>query len=120
MKVAVPVDAGVLAGHFGRCRQAAMFTVDPDTGRIEDERTLDMPPHEPGVFPAWIAEQGADVVIAGGMGPRALMLFAQAGVRVVVGAMSIAPRPLVEQFLAGQLADGANLCGHGPDHQCSH
>ena len=120
MKVAIPVDNGTLTGHFGQCRQVAMFTVDQEAGRIEDEQTLDMPAHQPGVFPLWLAEQGADVIIAGGMGPRALMLFDQAGVRVVVGAAAIAARELVEQFLAGQLTAGDNHCSHGPDHQCDH
>jgi ATP-binding protein involved in chromosome partitioning len=120
MKIAVPAEDGVLSTHFGQCRQVILFTIDELTSQVAKEEVLTMPPHEPGVFPAWLSEQGADIVIAGGMGPRAVMLFTQAGVRVLVGAPAAPARQLVEDFLAGRLTSGANVCTHGPDHECAH
>ena len=35
------------------------------------------PPHEPGVLPGWLHHLGADVIIAGGMGQRAISLFGE-------------------------------------------
>jgi len=118
MKIAVPTEHGRLAAHFGRCPQVMFFTVNDGSGEIIDRQTLPTPPHEPGVFPAWLREHDADVVIAGGMGQRALRLFTQAGIRVVVGAPSLTSEELVGAYLAGELPGGINACSHGPDHRC--
>jgi predicted Fe-Mo cluster-binding NifX family protein len=55
---------------------------------------------------------GVKVVIAGGMGRRALDLFSQRGIRVAIGAPSAQPEKLVEQYLQGTLITGENLCDH--------
>lgn len=120
MLIAIPTEQGQLAGHFGRCREVSLFHVNPTTRQIAGQTTLDMPPHEPGVFPAWLRNQGVEVVIAGGMGPKALALFAQHDIQVLLGAEAQEPRELVLRFLGGELLDGANTCTHGPSHQCEH
>ncbi|MFP4224043.1 MAG: NifB/NifX family molybdenum-iron cluster-binding protein [Phycisphaeraceae bacterium] len=120
MKIAIPVADGQLTPHFGQCRQVAMLSVNEAERQIEHEALTPAPPHQPGLFPQWLQQQGADVVIAGGMGQRALMLFAEAGIEVVLGAPCLPARQLAEAYLAGQLQGGANACSHGPDHQCSH
>ena len=73
---------------------------------------LTPPPHEPGVLPKWLQEQEVGLVIAGGMGQRAQQLFAEKGIRVVVGAPVESPETLVTQYLAGTLATGENVCDH--------
>ena len=118
MKIAVPIEHGRLAMHFGRCAHVALFTVDEETGEIIDRQTLCAPPHEPGVFPKWLGGYRVDVVIAGGMGRRALQLFTLAGIDVVVGAPAAGSDELVGAYLAGALPGGANACTHGPDHRC--
>ena len=70
------------------------------------------PPHEPGVLPTWLHELGADVIIAGGMGARALDLFAQNNIQVVVGAPTLTPEELVGQYLDNMLESGAKVCDH--------
>jgi ATP-binding protein involved in chromosome partitioning len=70
------------------------------------------PAHEPGVLPQWLHEQGANMIIAGGMGQRAQQLFAQAGIQVVCGAGALAPRELVKKYLDGTLVTGDNICDH--------
>ena len=70
------------------------------------------PPHEPGLLPPWIAERGAKIVIAGGMGQRAVSLFAEQGITVVVGAPADTPERLVAGYLAGTLETGGNVCDH--------
>jgi predicted Fe-Mo cluster-binding NifX family protein len=46
------------------------------------------------------------------MGMRAQQLFAQAGVKVVVGAPSAQPESVVLDYLSGSLVTGANVCDH--------
>lgn len=112
MKVAIPVAQGRLCSHFGHCEQFALVTVDPGSKRPAGITMLTPPPHEPGVLPRWLSEQGAQVIIAGGMGQRAQSLFTGHGIQVVVGAQDGTPEELVAQYLAGTLATGPNVCDH--------
>jgi len=111
MKVAIPLANGLLAQHFGHCQKFALVEVD-DNKKIGGKQLLDPPPHEPGVLPAWLHEQGANVIIAGGMGARAQQLFQQNDITVLVGAPADTPENLVNQYLDGSLQTGVNLCDH--------
>jgi predicted Fe-Mo cluster-binding NifX family protein len=64
------------------------------------------------VLPQWLHEQGADVIIAGGMGQRAQGLFAQNGIEVVVGAPGGDPADVAAAYLSGTLETGENVCDH--------
>ncbi len=112
MKVAIPLARGKLSLHFGHCEEFALIDVDPQTKEIGSTETLPAPDHEPGVLPRWLNEHGASVVIAGGMGMRARTLFAQNGIRVVIGADEQEPETVVKAFLEGTLETGANICDH--------
>ncbi len=111
-KIAIPVTGGVLASHFGHCEQFVVFHIEADGKSLGRKQVLTPPPHEPGTFPKWLHEQGATIIIAGGMGSRAQSLFVQNGIQVVVGATNDQPETLVRQFLDGRLTTGANLCDH--------
>ena len=110
MKFAIPLAEGKLTAHFGHCQEFALVVVEDS--QIKSKETLVPPPHEPGVLPKWLHEQGADVIIAGGMGVRALDLFAQNNIKVIVGASALAPEELVKQYLDNSLQTGANVCDH--------
>jgi len=112
MMIAIPLADGRLALHFGHCREFALLEADPDTRTVRPPRTVAPPAHAPGVLPAWLAQQGVTVVIAGGMGQRAQMLFAEHGVEVVIGAPAAAPQELAGAYLSGQLVTGENVCDH--------
>jgi predicted Fe-Mo cluster-binding NifX family protein len=112
MKIAVPVANGQLCMHFGHCEQFALVEVDDATNTLGATSYLTPPPHEPGVLPRWLHQQGADVIIAGGMGRRAQDLFASNGIRVVVGAPAAEPEQLVAAFCADTLESGRNVCDH--------
>jgi Mrp family chromosome partitioning ATPase/predicted Fe-Mo cluster-binding NifX family protein len=112
MKIAIPTVEGKLCMHFGHCDQFALLDVDEKTKKVTGKRMVTPPPHEPGVLPRWLHQEGATVIIAGGMGQRAQSLFAENGIKVVVGAPAAAPEELVAQYLAGTLVSGANACDH--------
>jgi ATP-binding protein involved in chromosome partitioning len=112
MKIAVPATGGMLSSHFGHCEQFVLFDVGQDGKLAGKPQAVTPPPHEPGTFPKWLHEQGATVIIAGGMGSRAQGLFAQNSIEVVAGASGGAPEALVQDFLAGRLVTGANICDH--------
>jgi predicted Fe-Mo cluster-binding NifX family protein len=120
MKFAVPTAFGKLTAHFGHCKEFVILDVDENTKQINKTEVLEPPPHEPGVLPAWVKDLGVNVVIAGGMGNRAQMLFAEKGIKVVTGADSIEPEKLVLDYLSNSLVTGENACGHEPGSPCSH
>ncbi len=112
MKIAIPTAQGQLCMHFGHCEQFALIDADPATRTLGEVQMLTPPPHEPGVLPRWLHEQGADVIIAGGMGQRAQMLFAQNGISVVVGAQAGPPEQIAQAFVNETLEAGENVCDH--------
>lgn len=119
MKYAVPVVGGAMSAHFGHCEQFAFFDVDEQKGEITNRENIPSPEHQPGLLPVWLAQQGAEVVIAGGMGPRAVDLLQQHGINVVLGAMESDPEKAVLSHLSGALATGDNVCDHDSS-ECAH
>lgn len=112
MRIVIPLAAGRLCAHFGHCEQFAAIDVDTATGAIIARQDLTPPPHEPGNLPPWLAGQGTNVVIAGGIGARAQQLLTGHGIEVVCGAAVSEPETIVQAYLTGQLQTGENLCDH--------
>ena len=110
MKVAVPTLNGELCMHFGHCQQFILIDIEDE--KIKNVESATPPPHAPGVLPAWLHEQGANVIIASGMGMRAQNLFRQNGIEVVVGAPVSSPEEIVKQYVSGTLEAGDNVCDH--------
>ena len=112
IKIAVPLVEGKLCMHFGHCAAFALLDVDLEQRKITGRVDLTPPPHEPGVLPRWLAEQGAGMILAGGMGQRAQTLFTEQNIQVMVGLPSETPEALVAAYLAGTLQAGQNVCDH--------
>ncbi len=110
MKIAIPMANGKLTAHFGHCQEFAIL--DVNNKEIVNKEVVEPPPHEPGVLPKWLADKGATVVIAGGMGARAIGLFEERGIEVIVGAPAEAPEKLVNDYLNDSLVTGGNVCDH--------
>ena len=108
--IVVPVMDGKLSSHFGHAEQFAF--IETENGKITGTDMRQPPGHQPGVLPRWLYEQGADVVIVGGMGESAQGLLRQNGIEVVLGAPMDAPEVLVNQYLSQTLVTGNNVCDH--------
>jgi len=106
----VPVSEGKLSSHFGHCKQFAFIEIQH--GEIAKTEMLTPPAHEPGVLPRWLNEQGADIVIASGMGEKAQQLLEENGIEVIIGVPMDSPESLTNQYLSGTLVTGANVCDH--------
>ncbi len=116
MRIAAPVQEGRLNPHFGRSPAFAFFDVDPGTRQITGPQILPAPPHDHGALAAFIKENGAAVVIAGGMGPGMRHALDREGITVVLGAPGIDPVEVVRQY---QYLDGILVTadpGRGHDH----
>ncbi len=108
---AVPTENGVLCAHFGHCEEFTLVEAGAG-GETKVKEVCAAPPHEPGLLPPWLADKGVNTVIAGGMGSRAQQIFAESGVRVICGAPALPPLQVVEDYLAGKLQLGSNVCDH--------
>ena len=112
MRIAIPTAQGLLCSHFGHCDVFTVYDVDMDGKTVKNSQELTPPPHAPGVIPKWVGEQGVDLVLAGGMGHKAIEIFQQNNVEVVVGALPAAPEAIVQDYMNGCLKTGANACSH--------
>lgn len=118
--IAVPIMAGSFSSHFGGADAFALYRVDPSTGEVSDRRLITPPEHGRGIFPMWLRSLGADVVLAGGMGPRASGILAQHGIEVVLGVQGTDPDAVVRQFLEGTLVATGEPCHEHGFHDCGH
>lgn len=112
VKIAVPIEGGRLCNHFGHCETFAIMDVDMGEKAVVRREDIPAPPHEPGLLPRWLQERGVNTIIAGGMGSRALGLFAERGIQVIVGAAPGEPEAIVRSHLDGVLVTGQNVCDH--------
>ena len=78
---------GQVSAHFGRCPFYVLAHVNGDT--VVQSQVVANPhfgEHRPGMMPQFIHGLGANVIIAGGMGPRAIEMFHGFGIEVATGA----------------------------------
>lgn len=112
MKIAVAAMGNTVAGHFGHCENFIFF--DTADGKITSINSVPNPGHRPGFLPNFLADNGAEVVIAGGMGGGAVDIFNERGVEVIVGATGDAT-VAVEAYLRGELVSTGSIC-HNHEH----
>ncbi|MEJ5348188.1 MAG: iron-sulfur cluster carrier protein MrpORP [Desulfosoma sp.] len=109
-RIAIPMAHGTLCQHFGHCE--SFVFIDVLGSEVQNRVEVTPPPHEPGLLPRWLADQGVRLVIAGGMGQRAISLFQERGIEVLTGAPAKDPYALVRDYLKGTLVCGPNVCDH--------
>ncbi|GLI35065.1 NifB/NifX family molybdenum-iron cluster-binding protein [Desulforhabdus amnigena] len=96
--------AAALGAHFGHCDLYTLIEVVD--GQVKDIRVIPNVPHAQGGCMApvnHLAQNGVQVLIAGGMGMRPLMGFTQVGISVLHGGSAQTVREAVDAYLAGQL-----------------
>lgn len=109
MRVAVACDGDQISPHFGRCERFLIADVKEEQVQVRD--WMDNPGHEPGLLPRLMAQHGVECVIAGGAGPRALGLFADAGIGFIPG-ISGDPAEALAALASGALQPGESSCEH--------
>jgi predicted Fe-Mo cluster-binding NifX family protein len=123
MKIAITAEtdqglASPVAQHFGQAPYFVLVLLE--NGAVGASDVIANPfaqGHEPGQIPAWIQEQGAKVMISGGMGGRAIGFFQEAGIETATGASGTVEQAL-QAYQAGTLTETAACAesvahGHG-------
>jgi len=103
--------SGQMSQHFGRCPY--YLIVDVEGHEIKKTDSVNNPyynNHVPGMVPQFINEQAVNVMIAGGMGPRAIDMFSNLGMEVVTGAIGNVGNVL-QAYLRGEIS-GVEPCQH--------
>jgi ATP-binding protein involved in chromosome partitioning len=120
--IAIPIIDGQEVGHLGEAQRFALVETDPSGCAIVRSRVVEAPPHEPGSFPRWLREQGVQMVIAAGIGQRALDNLSHHGIEVRIAQPGAQAESLVVAWLAGQLTRMPNGCdyrhGEATGHEC--
>lgn len=101
--------------HFGRCPYFTLVEVEDTTvNTVEVVPNPYYPNHEPGQVPGFIDTLGANVMLSGGMGGRAVAFFRQYGIEATTGAAGTV-RQALEGYLQGTLS-GATACSDSAGH----
>lgn len=111
-RVAIPVDGGILSGHFGHAEIFAIYNIE--NGKIVNKEELTPPPHEPGVIPKWLNDVKATKILTGGIGQAAINFFTGFGIDVFSGAPEISPDDLIAGYLKNEIKFSGATCNH--DH----
>ncbi|WP_028974301.1 NifB/NifX family molybdenum-iron cluster-binding protein [Spirochaeta cellobiosiphila] len=118
MKIALPTNDGInVEEHFGHSKKFLLCEVDGK--QVLSSKELDPPEHVPGSFPKFLHEQGADVIITGGMGQRAVALFEAQDIQVILGASGDIGEN-ISKFMEGELVSNGSSCSHNHDHSHDH
>lgn len=106
-----------VGAHFGRC--PVYTVVEVREGRVVDHAVHRNPgavEHTPGAVPKFLRTLNADVVLAGGMGPRAVRRFESFGIEVATGVTGEVG-PAVAGYLRGEVR-GIVPCAHDHPQSC--
>jgi len=108
-----------LSPHFGRCPYYVF--VELDGSNVKDvwlKRSPFINGHNPGQVPQFIANAGANVIVSGGMGWRAIDWFKQLGVTPIT-TQPRKIRDILDDYIAGRL-QGAESCSESEEHAHGH
>jgi predicted Fe-Mo cluster-binding NifX family protein len=111
--------ASQVSAHFGHAPLYLLAEVEANgigAWKIESNPYLER--HEPGQIPAYIHSLGAQVMICGGMGRKAIDFFDQYGIKIGVGAQGEAEAS-IRAYLSGKLPQ-AEACQGGHQHEDHH
>ena len=110
MKIAISTDNGMVSQHFGRCPEFTIIEIEGKS-KIKQENITN-PGHHPGFLPKFFSEMGVNVVIAGGAGQRAQVLFKEKNIELLVG-ISGTIDEISDKLVNGELKGGESFCNPG-------
>lgn len=113
IKIAVAAEGNNVTQHFGYCSSFLIYNIE--NGTITDEESVPNPGHKPGFLPNFLAEQGVNVIISGGMGGIAVDIFNERNVEVVIGACGDAKTAVIN-YLKGNLKTTGSICHEHQHH----
>ncbi len=106
-----------MSGHFGRCPYFMMVDVEgTEVKKVDPVANPFFNGHVPGAVPEFINKQNVNVMIAGGMGPKAVDMFNGFGIEVATGVGGKVANVL-KAYLEGKVS-GTVACSHDHGDSC--
>ncbi|MCH3917354.1 MAG: dinitrogenase iron-molybdenum cofactor biosynthesis protein [Spirochaetia bacterium] len=120
MIIATTYENGQIGQHFGHTEEFKFYTVEDK--KIVSSKVIPTGEFSHGTLPTFIKQNGATLLICGGLGGGARTALAEAGIDLIPGAAGDADQ-VVKSYLAGNLEYDPDIqcAGHehnGSDHEC--
>ena len=117
MKIAVTYEGGSIFQHFGKTEAFKMYEVED--GKITSMQIVHAGGAGHSALAGFLSEQGANVLICGGIGEGAQTALKEAGIEVISGAAGEVDAA-VNAYLAGELESAGTNCDHHHEegHSC--
>ena len=117
MKIAVTYEGGSIFQHFGKTETFKMYEVED--GKITSMQIVHAGGAGHSALAGFLSEQGANVLVCGGIGEGAQTALKEAGIEVVSGAAGEVDAA-VNAYLAGELESAGTNCDHHHEegHSC--
>ena len=115
MRIAVTYENGQIFQHFGHTEQFKIYTVEDE--KVVSSEVVDTNGSGHGALSGFLADNGVEVLICGGIGGGAQMALAEAGIKLFGGVSGDADAA-VEALLKEELVFNPNVtCNHhGEEH----
>lgn len=113
MRIAVTYENGNIFQHFGHTEQFKVY--ETEDGKIVSSRIVTADGQGHGALAALLADEGAEVLICGGIGGGAQAALQDMGIEMCSGAFGDADAA-VEAYLAGKLESAGVNCDHHDSH----
>lgn len=109
MIIGIATEGNNASQHFGHCEGFTLYEVADN--KINNKTFVENPGHEPGFLPKFLAGKNVNVILAGGMGRKAVELFEQNNIKVVVGVRGDIDAAM-DEYLKGDLKSTGSICDH--------
>lgn len=110
MRVAATYENGEIFQHFGKTENFKIYEVED--GGIVSAKIVPAAGSGHSAMASFLAENGVDILVCGGIGEEAMVALADAGIGVYAGAEGDADIAVVS-FLEGKAQSSEANCGHG-------
>ncbi|MBU3182324.1 NifB/NifX family molybdenum-iron cluster-binding protein [Clostridium psychrophilum] len=115
MKIAIPNNGNMVNQHFGMSKSFVIATIeDKKIVNIEEVSATELAHQHQGLADL-LVNQGATVVITGGIGAGAINGLKQNGLEVIKGA-SGEYKKVIDEYINGTLEDKNVVCNHHGEH----
>ncbi|MCK7487079.1 MAG: NifB/NifX family molybdenum-iron cluster-binding protein [Bacillus subtilis] len=116
MIIATAMNSNGALDHFGHCEHFLLHTIED--GKVVASKKFVNPEHKHGVLPGLLRDLGVETVLVESIGPSAMRLLDELGIRYLKG-LSMTANSAIEGYLAGTLVSSDDHCDHH-DHQHQH
>lgn len=107
MKVALSTKNNMVTEHFGHCDYFIVYDIKDK--KVRASSLIKNPPHQKGLLPKFLKDNGVDVVIAGGIGQMAVGLLKDLGIECYMNIEGEADQ-VIQRYLNNEFVDKGKPC----------